>query len=345
MKEKDIIEKYGFNEFYYEEIESFNNKDNLIVGRVIEVQKEECKVISNEGENRAKLKGSLYSTMDNFIYPAVGDFVLLKPNSSGVDIIYKILKRKSKFSRMDSIKEVEQLVATNFDFVCIVTSLNEDFNINRVERYLATAWESGAVPIIIFTKADLCEDYSDEKNMVEERAIGVPIFVVSSYSGEGILELKDFIGANKTIVFLGSSGVGKSSLVNALAAEEIMKVSKIREYDSKGRHTTTHRQLIMLENETMIIDTPGMKSIAMWAVEDGVSSTFSDIKEFAKKCKFRDCNHDKEPGCRVKEALEKGEISKERWDNYLKLKREARYAKHKEEILALSRNKKNRKKY
>jgi ribosome biogenesis GTPase len=317
--EKNIIEEYGFDEFYYDEIESFNkDKENLIVGRVIEVQREECKVISNEGINRGKLKGSLYNNVNSIIYPAVGDFVLIKSNPNGVDIIYKILKRKSKFSRMDSSKEMEQLVATNFDYVCIITSLNKDFNIKRIERYLAVAWESGGIPIIIFTKADLCDDYSAEMNRVLESAIGVPIFLVSSFTGEGISKLKEFIEPCKTIVFLGSSGVGKSSLVNALAGKEVMRVNDIREDDSKGRHTTTHRELIMLESGMMIIDTPGMRELGMWTLESGLETTFSDIEDLAKECKFRDCNHEMEPGCRIKKALETGELSKIRWNNYIK---------------------------
>ena len=261
------LKEYGYNEFYERQLKELNISDErLSVGRVIEVQKDLFTIITEYGEKHAKLKGSLfYNNKVYNEYPTVGDFIIIKHNENGDDVIYKVLKRKSKFSRMDSFNEIEQLVACNFDYVCIRSSLNYDFNLQRIERYLS-------------------------------------------------------------IVFLGSSGVGKSTLVNTLAGEQIMKVNGIREIDSKGRHTTTHRQLIMLKNGTMIIDTPGMRELQMWVVNEGLDNTFSEIEEIAKGCRFRDCTHEHEPGCAVKEALENGKISKERWKNYLKLKREIRFA-------------------
>lgn len=326
------IKNYGYSDFYERQHEDINlGEKELIVGRVIEIQKDQYKIVTEFGEKNAKLKGSLfYNSEICSVYPAVGDFVLTKYNPIGEDIIYEVFERKSKFSRMDSFNRIEQLVATNFDYVCIVTSLNNDFNINRIERYLATAWQSGATPIIILTKSDLCSDYIEKKIMVEGIAIGVHVIVVSSFTGDGIDELKEIIKPGETVVFLGSSGVGKSSLVNSISGEEIMKVNGIREVDSKGRHTTTHRQLIMLKNGTMIIDTPGMRELEMWAVEEGVDSAFEEINQISNRCKFRDCKHENEPGCAVKIALENGDISQERWRNYLKLKREAIFARQKE---------------
>lgn len=326
------IKNYGYSDFYERQREDINlSEKELIVGRVIEVQKDQYKIVTEFGEKNAKLKGSLfYNSEISSVYPAVGDFVLAKYNPIGEDIIYEVFERKSKFSRMDSFNRIEQLVATNFDYVCIVTSLNDDFNINRIERYLVTAWQSGATPIIILTKSDLCSDCIEKKMMVEGIAIGVHVIVVSSFTGDGIDELKEIIKPGETVVFLGSSGVGKSSLVNSISGEEIMKVNGIREGDSKGRHTTTHRQLIMLKNGTMIIDTPGMRELEMWAVEEGVDSAFEEINELSNRCKFRDCKHENEQGCAVKIALENGDISQERWKNYLKLKREARFARQKE---------------
>lgn len=328
----NIITNYGYTEFYKVQEERFDsNEKGLIPGRVIEVQREQYKVITNEGESAAKLKGSLFYNEDVVsTYPAVGDFVLVKHNPIGEDIIYQVLERKSKFSRLDSFNEIEQIVATNFDYVFIMTSLNHDFNIKRVERYLTAAWQSGAVPVIVLTKADLCSDSAVYMDQLEQIAFGVSIVAVSSITGEGLEKLEEFIKPSSTIVFLGSSGVGKSSLVNAIAREEVMKVSEIREDDSKGRHTTTHRELIMLGNGTMIIDTPGMRELGMWNVSEGLDTAFTDIEELSTKCKFNDCSHENEPGCAVKEALESRELPHARWESYLKLKKEIKFAKMKE---------------
>lgn len=340
------VESYGYTEFYEEQIEKLNIAEaDLIPARVIEVHKEQYKIVTEFGEKSAKLKSSIFYNGDtNNIYPAVGDFVLVKNNPYGEDIIYVVLERKSKFSRMDSFNGTEQVIATNFDYVFIMSSLNHDFNIRRMERYITAAWQSGAMPVIILTKADLCSDYSEYVESIEEIALGIKIVVVSSLTREGIEDLNEYIKPSKTIVFLGSSGVGKSSLVNAIAEEEIMKVNNIRENDSKGRHTTTHRQLVILKAGAMIIDTPGMRELGMWNVMEGLDVTFSDIEEFENRCKFRDCNHKSEPGCAVRKAIESGEISEERWENYVKLKKEAEFAKRKESAKSRSELKKGTKK-
>jgi ribosome biogenesis GTPase len=328
----NIIENFGYTGFYKAQEAAFEAAEKgLIPGRVIEVQREQYKIITNEGESAAKLKGSLfYNEAVESTYPAVGDFVLVKHNPIGEDIIYRVLERKSKFSRLDSFNEIEQIVATNFDYVFIMTSLNYDFNLRRIERYLASAWESGAVPVIVLTKADLCSEIESFVDQIQEIAFGVSIVPISSVTGEGMEQLQEFTKPGKTVVFLGSSGVGKSTLVNAIAGGEVMKTSGIREDDSRGRHTTTHRQLIMLENGTMIIDTPGMRELGMWNASEGLDTAFTDIEELSENCKFRDCSHDNEPGCAVKKALETGELTPERWQSYLKLKREIRFAEMKE---------------
>ncbi|MBU5425039.1 ribosome small subunit-dependent GTPase A [Tissierella pigra] len=326
------IEYYGFTDYFKNQIESINGDNSLIPARVTQVHKEIYTIIYENVEKRARLKGSIFYNDKNVIYPAVGDFVLVKPNPYGEDIIYYVLDRKSKFSRFDSHYEKEQMVAANFDHVFIISSLNHDFNIKRIERYLAIAWESGASPAIILTKTDLVDDIQEYAFQLDDIAMGVPVFYLSSVTGEGIDELKNYLKPRETIVFLGSSGVGKSSLVNALSGEEIMKVNDIREEDSKGRHTTTHRELIMLRNGTMIIDTPGMRELSLWNTEDGLDTAFSEIEELGRLCRFKDCSHNKEPGCRIKSALATGELSHDRWDNYIKLQKEAKYAAKKEQL-------------
>ncbi|QAA32574.1 ribosome small subunit-dependent GTPase A [Clostridium manihotivorum] len=341
------IEQYGYTEFYKEQVNTLEVANNeLIPARVIEVHREQYKIVTALGEKDAKLKGSIFYNEDpNIVFPSIGDFVLVKNNPIGEDVIYRVLDRKSKFARMDSFNQKEQVVATNFDYVFIVTSLNYDFNLKRVERYLACAWDSGATPIIVLTKADLCEDYESYISEVEGIAFGVPTIAVSSLTGQGFDQLKQYTKSGNTIVLLGSSGVGKSSLVNAIAEDEVMKVNGIREDDSKGRHTTTHRQLIMLKNGTMIIDTPGMRELEMWVLDEGLSATFSDIEQLEVNCKFTNCKHETEPGCAIKAALETGELTIDRWKNFLKLKKEAAFAEKKAKLLAKTSGGKKKRQY
>lgn len=324
---------------YLEEIKyatSYNNnksdtEGNLMVARIIEEHKGQYKILTELGEKRAVLKGTyIHKAVNPSDFPAVGDFVMVDFNKAGDAIIYELLQRKSKFSRSrskgreDERDSIEQVVAANFDYVFIMASLNQDFNLRRLERYLTAAWQSGAIPVLVLTKADLCSDFSilSEINSV---AVGVEVYTISSFTGEGLDNIKKYFIEGKTIVFLGSSGVGKSTLVNCLLGEEKMKVNTIRKDDSKGRHTTTHRQLISLPTGAMIIDTPGMRELALWDSEEGISNSFSDIKKLATMCKFSDCTHSREPQCAVKKAIEDGTLDIGRYESYVKLQREARY--------------------
>lgn len=212
-------------------------------------------------------------------------------------------------------------------------SLNQNFNPNRLERYLTLAWESGATPVVILTKADIADDLQSKMNVAEQVCLGVDIIAISSKTGYGLTELEKYLTAGKTIVFLDSSGVGKSSLVNALAGKEIMNVSEIRTSDGRGKHTTTYRQLIMLDSGVMIIDTPGMRELGMWDAADGLEHSFADIEQYFGKCRFRDCRHQSEPGCAVKQAIANGELSQARWNNYLQLKKESSYSEGKDDFI------------
>lgn len=325
------MNKYGYDSFFEKQVKELKISDkSLVVARVIEVQKEQYKILTESCEKRARLKGSIFYNNKDILYPTVGDFVLVKPNYDGEDIIYHVLDRKSKFSRLDSFNGLEQVVAANFDYVFIMTSLNYDFNIKRIERYLSSVWQSGAKPVIVLTKKDLCKEYDIKIEELNTIVDGAPIIAISSITGEGIDELNEFLKPGKTSVFLGSSGVGKSSLVNLLLGDEKMIVSNIREDDSKGRHTTTYRHLFILQSGGIVVDTPGMRELGMWNASEGIGTTFYDIDELSKKCKFKNCNHGSEPNCAIKLALENGDLSEERWINYNKLKKESDLALWKE---------------
>lgn len=294
-----------------------------IPARVTAVHKERYEIICEHGITHARLKTKEYY-VDAQDFPTAGDYVMIHYIDSGDSLITATLPRRTFFSRREPGPiPRDQAVAANFDYVFILQSLNQDFNPKRLERYLTLGWQSGAIPVILLTKADLTEDYWDFLTRVKRIAAGVNIHVVSAHTGYGLQRLNAYLQPGKTVVFLGSSGVGKSSLVNALAGEEIMAVSAIRESDSKGRHTTTHRQLIRLKSGVMIIDTPGMRELGMWEVSEGIGDAFTDVEQFVGKCRFSDCRHETEPGCAIKAAIASGELDITRWESYRKLNEEA----------------------
>ena len=313
------ITDYGFD--YNINFESIGTP-----ARITAVHKGRFGIVSDFGEGYAQLKGKEFYYEDA-VFPTVGDFVLIDYNNDGDSRIIKTLERKTFFSRRDPDKgRGEQAVAANFDTVFIMQSLNRDFNPKRLERYLTAALQSKAEPVIVLTKADLTDDYLSYIIETSNVAPDVKTCIVSAKTGYGMEELMPYLKKGKTLVFLGSSGVGKSSLVNALAGEKIMDTSGIREGDSKGRHTTTHRELIMLRNGVMIIDTPGMRELGMWDVTEGLDDAFSDVEKLAQMCRFRNCRHENEPGCAVREAIENGELRASRFESYQKIKAEAKYS-------------------
>ena len=291
--------------------------------RITAVHKERYAIVSQWGEGYARLKGKEYYAGTE-AFPTVGDYVKLDYNPSGDSRILGTYPRKTWFSRRDPDKgRGEQAVAANFDYVFILQSVNQDFNPKRLERYMTLSWQSGAIPVVVLTKMDLVSDASGYLLEAERAAAGAAVHGVSAKTGAGLDDLRVYLQPGKTLVFLGSSGVGKSSLVNAMVGKQVMDVGGIREDDGKGRHTTTHRQMLMLDSGTMVIDTPGMRELGMWDVSQGLGEAFSDVERFLGKCRFSDCRHDREPGCAIKAALASGELDIARWESYCKLKEEA----------------------
>lgn len=307
-----------------------------IAGRVLLEHKNLYRVITNEGEWLCSLSGKFKFDHNREAFPAVGDWVVLeRMPGEEKGIIQEVLPRISQFSRKVAGSTVEiQLIAVNVDYVFLVMSLNHDFNVRRLERYLLAAWDSGATPVVVLTKKDACDDLAYYISEVESIAFGVEVFTVSSVTGEGIDKLATLLSAGKTGALLGSSGVGKSSLINALSGEEVMAVSGIREDDSKGRHTTTHRELTLLPGGGLLIDTPGMREFQLWENSEGVSASFTDIEELAEECRFRDCKHQKEPGCAIQEAIYTGVLKEDRYKSYVKLMRELAHIERKNDITA-----------
>ena len=324
MKLKNIdMKNAGLTEELTQESKQYKD---LFVGRVTSQSKNLYKIITENGEIVAEVSGKFhFSVKELSQYPAVGDFVMIDrtDNSMGNGIIHHILTRRSIFARkVAGSKEDLQIVAANIDTVFICMSLNNDFNLRRLERYLSIAWDSGAVPVIVLTKSDLCLDIETKLIDISSIAIGVDILVTTSTSDEGYQTLKGYLSSGQTVAFIGSSGVGKSTLINCLIGQNALDTSGIRN-DDKGRHTTTRRELIMLPNLGVVIDTPGMRELGIISAD--LTKSFADIDELAKNCRFTDCTHKNEPNCAVQKAIKDGALSVERLESYRKLKKETKY--------------------
>lgn len=327
----NLIEKYGWNNIWEEKMPSSG-----IAGRVLLEHKNLYRVITNEGEWLCSLSGKFKFGNEREAFPAVGDWVVLeKMPGEEKGIIQEVLPRSSQFSRKVAGMTTEiQIIAVNVDYVFLVMSLNHDFNLRRLERYLLAAWDSGATPVVVLTKKDACADLAYYISEVESVAFGVDVFTVSSFTGEGIDSLAGLLLMGKTGALLGSSGVGKSSLINALSGTEVMVVNDIRDDDSKGRHTTTHRELSLLPCGGLLIDTPGMREFQLWDNNEGVSASFQDIEGLAENCRFRDCKHEKEPGCAIRDAIFTGTLKDDRYKSYVKLMRELAHIERKNDAVA-----------
>ncbi|MDF1525014.1 MAG: ribosome small subunit-dependent GTPase A [bacterium] len=313
------LEGVGFDDRFARDFESLKF-EGVVPGRVIWQSAYSYRVQCEDGEIAAELSGKLKAGD----LPAVGDWVAVRPAAvDEMGTILAILPRKSAFSRNTASKGVnEQVVAANIDEVLIVTDLDRDFNLRRIERYITLVYNSGASPVVVLNKTDLATDVEAVFAQTEAVSPGVPIFAVSAEKNQGIEQLKNHIGQGKTVAFLGSSGVGKSTIINCLLGEDRMEVGEVREADGKGRHTTTHRELVRLPGGGAVIDTPGMREIQVWGDEEGLVEAFPEIEALTAACRFRDCRHDSEKGCAVLEALDSGRLDKGRFESYMKLRGE-----------------------
>jgi ribosome biogenesis GTPase len=306
---------------------------------VAEENREMYRLLSVSGEFMSEVSGKFrHEISGRADFPAVGDWVLASTRSSeGRATIHRVLNRKSKFSRKIAGKKTEeQIVAANVDVVFLVSSLNSEFNLRRIERYVSLAWESGATPVIVLNKCDLCENAEGPRRETEAAASGVRVILASALRGDGIAELRRLMQGKPegtpgrampavTAALLGSSGVGKSSLINAILQTKLLDTGAVREGDDKGRHTTTTRHLIVASGGGVLIDTPGMRELQLWDASEGIVQAFGEIEELAVQCKFRDCKHESEPGCAVRAAVESGTLDAERLESFHKLGREEKF--------------------
>jgi len=326
MKKMEI-EDLGYNEFF----ESNRNKlhlDSFPVARVIAEYKGAYKVKNANGEHLAKVTGKqMFNAVSREDYPAVGDWVAISELGNNQAVIHGVLPRKTIIKRKFSGSNEIQIIATNIDVAFVIESVDRDYNLNRFERYLAIANDSNITPVIILNKTDLIskEDLDLKLAEIKDRLIGIEIIPISIVTEEGLDELKKYIIKGKTYCFLGSSGVGKSSLINKLMGDNAIKTGNISLATSKGKHTTTSREMYILENGGLVIDNPGMREVGMADTGAGIDNVFDEITIFAKKCKFADCTHTHEPGCEVLLAVQTGKLDEDKYSNYINLKKETEY--------------------
>jgi ribosome biogenesis GTPase len=299
---------------------------SLTLARVVLAQRDQYRLITEAGELDAEPAGVLwYRATDRAAMPVAGDWVAARIVAPGQAIVEAVLPRRTLFARRaPGRREDRQPIAANIDLVFLVSGLDGDFNVRRVERYLTLTVESGAKAVIVLNKSDLCDDLPARIAEMAEVAGAAPIVTVSTFTQDGAGPLRAYLAPGRTVALLGSSGVGKSSIVNCLIGEDRLRTFAVRENDSRGRHTTTHRELIVLPEGGALIDTPGMRELQLWAGEDALDQVFDEIAALAAQCRFGDCSHTVERGCAVQEALANGTLAPDRWESYAKLRREVR---------------------
>ena len=314
-----LMENLGYNDALVQALTELD-LDDVVPGRIVWLSAYDYRVLCEAGEVAAQVTGKVKSSGR----PGVGDWVALRPDPDlETGTIVAILPRKSGFSRSSAGKVViEQVVAANIDEVFIVTDLDTDFNLRRIERYITLVYNSGASPVVVLNKTDLAVDVQSVLDETAGVSPGIPVYAVSAEKREGIEQLENRLAHGKTVAFLGSSGVGKSTLINCLLGEERMEVGAVREGDGKGRHTTTHRELLLLPEGGAVIDTPGMREISVWGGEEGLVDAFPEIDNLVSACRFRDCRHETDKGCAVIEAVDSGDVDPDRLESYRKLRAE-----------------------
>ncbi|HYE15825.1 MAG TPA: ribosome small subunit-dependent GTPase A [Pyrinomonadaceae bacterium] len=320
------LEDYGWDERFAAEFAPLAG-EGFEPARVFLQHNKVYMLYAESGEVWAEPTGRLrYLAREAADLPAVGDWVALRRTADeGKAKIHEVLPRRSKFSRKAAGRETEeQIVAANVDTVFLVTGLDNDFNPRRVERYLIMAWESGAEPVVVLNKADLAQDADEKLREIERVAPGVPVHLLSAKLGRGVEQLEPYVWRGRTVALMGSSGVGKSTIVNRLLGSEVQRTQEVRLHDARGKHTTTHRELFLLPRGGLLLDTPGMRELQLLVSERGLRETFEDVGEAASRCRFTDCRHEGEPGCAVREALEAGELDPERFASYRKMQAEMR---------------------
>jgi ribosome biogenesis GTPase len=327
----ECLEKWGWN-LYFEALWNDCKRGNAVPARVIEQQRKYWRIAGEFGECWGEAAGKLRLCANEDVeWPAVGDWVAVEiGDEKSAASIQEVLPRRSRFVRKTPGKKIaQQVIAANVDTAFLVCALDGDFNLRRVERYLAQCWESGARPVVVLNKADACVDSRSKSAEIERVALGAAVCVASAKTGQGMEELGAFFKRGETLVLLGSSGVGKSTIANRLAGELLQEVQPVRESDSRGRHTTSSRTLIALPGGALLMDTPGLRELQLWDADEGVSEVFAEIEELAAQCRFGDCRHEGEPGCAVQAAVSSGTLDGARLENRRKLLREQEFLRRK----------------